>query len=746
MVRGPRSGHDAKKSKKGRRVARKRQVDEIEAEIGITDLPDDFRVMRQAMEEISRKAKEAERKHSKDNINETLRQLAGQLRKIEGQTPNATSPEYLPAKLQLLNEKHVNAVADCVTNFLSSLLRSGAWFVYRTHRYRHMLSVCQRAYRRWSAHVRGKLDWLLYIWCCHEAADQSQARQRRGRRQLRGQKAEGISSLSQFSSEYFSRWIPKDLKLAVLRELYQEKRRAWLEEFREWRRGAEAERAAVNRRRALLIRMHKSENRLRQMAGMVPAMLCRSNSLADGHVLTRCGPPPPFPWFEDILCNLTLQDFVNRAYVKERELSAAKLGQTRRPTITSPSAPLSHSASFSAASPRSAEHRGSGATAAAPPQAQQRGQRPAKQACLLHIMQQKHPDSHTVLIKVFSKEFSHPNIAGLRVGVRGLPGGGADAKPPRPKGREARVNFESSDLGPMSPRSQPAPNSPTAAASPRRARVSLDEAAARAILLGSGDLSTVRSLADAQATEKLAQRRISEGLRDGGLVGARAVLEQVRRESGLQLDPVTLGPRSPSAGASPKRWKGAVNKLSPLLAVQTVYYFTGMCSFRDCHCKMFKLVGNTPQRSRSGEVVCSGCGHWCRYHADSTGRSLTESDARCLWLAAARFDPPTTAAPGRVLSPAGRSQCSVASPRGASRKCQAPPSSLLPLQAVVAALADPTAAARGAAEAAPRPLATVDTGSFVLSPLYRKYVERPLRAATAAGGGSPKGPGSPAQW
>eukprot|EP00756_Hemistasia_phaeocysticola_P063876 Hpha_TRINITY_DN734_c0_g1::TRINITY_DN734_c0_g1_i1::g.28894::m.28894 len=278
---------------------KKKKKDAIESVIGVADLPGDFAVMRAQLEESRVKAKSAERRHVRENIRDTLQAVHAQLRKIavsNGPQHDIKRLAFLPEKLQLLDEKHVNAVSDCLLSLLQTLVHSGTWFVFRCKRYHKLVRICQRAVRRWVVFMREKLEWIMYIWTCSEAADQQKHRGPR-KKTARGLR---ITSPQEMHVDYFNCWVPKELKEEVARDCYRERKDKWLKEFRVWRKRAEALREEQTQRKGLLRKMQRSENRARFLAGLSSQMgTTQRKSLSEDSISHSLGIPPTLHWFED---------------------------------------------------------------------------------------------------------------------------------------------------------------------------------------------------------------------------------------------------------------------------------------------------------------------------------------------------------------------------------------------------------------------------------------------------------------
>eukprot|EP01065_Artemidia_motanka_P021234 TRINITY_DN25361_c0_g1_i2.p1 TRINITY_DN25361_c0_g1~~TRINITY_DN25361_c0_g1_i2.p1 ORF type:complete len:684 (+),score=92.06 TRINITY_DN25361_c0_g1_i2:93-2054(+) len=641
--------------------------------------------MRETADEVRLNAKMAERRHWRDNIRETLTRLQQRLRDLEASAGHGVRRlAFLPEKLQLLDEKHVTTVVDAVSTFLQSLVRSGVWTVYRTKKYHRNVRICQRTIRRWLGHLREKIEWVVYIWASNEAADQHEDRIRRSKRAGRSAK-QALTSAQDMYVDYFNCWVPKDLKTAVVRDCYRKKLSQWRQAFADWKRAADSLRAQQNQRKGLLRKLHRAENRVRHLAGAAPVMVAHRSSLSEANVMARMEPQPTLHWFEETLCELSLMDLVVNAYERDRLCSAQRLAAQSGIPFVPPAGDMGQALKVKTKGPP-----------------------------LVASFQRLNPPSHAVLMRVFSSGSTGTAAAGHRA-------------PPASPTRRVRVvdNFCAGSAS-----ASPSP-------SPRRAasRQSLDEATARAILMGSSDLSTVRSLADAQAREKFVQRRFSEGLKEGGIVAARAAVEHVRRESGMTGGTVFCSggwfvsdrslPRAPRRGLSRLREQmhspPSVSHRDEKGLLLPVYYFTGACCFDGCACKMYKQVGKIPLRGVSGEPVCAHCGHWCRYHGAALGHPLSESSLQhCSWCATVSFVPP------RLCTDESTSPLSPKGSPGAAKHVDKSARSSSPLPA---------------RQKEARPFsAPLSVGSFFASPLFRAHVAPRAAAAQAASGRYSPGP------
>eukprot|EP01064_Diplonema_japonicum_P003228 TRINITY_DN12109_c0_g1_i1.p1 TRINITY_DN12109_c0_g1~~TRINITY_DN12109_c0_g1_i1.p1 ORF type:complete len:611 (+),score=109.73 TRINITY_DN12109_c0_g1_i1:2463-4295(+) len=300
-------------TKTKKKPRKKRKESNIENVIGVTDLPDDFKIMRDTVTEMRDKVKEVERKYCAANLGKILVAIKQNMQTVSfcGDHPRRTCQE-LYNSISLMDTRHINAVTDGMLYILEQVLHSSAWFMIRLRRLFTVLKKCQRAIRRWLLIKRQKQYYLINVWCAQEAQEQSQKASRRFGK---------VQPLTEVTVDYFGSWVPKDLKAAVVQDLYTVARRKWKKAYQSWKEDTHELRVGMKKQYAITKKMVQVENSVRFLCGLPPHVPNNSNE-------NTLPPPPAFFWMEEVLTEKSIDDFMLLACQKDRENSIARLAST----------------------------------------------------------------------------------------------------------------------------------------------------------------------------------------------------------------------------------------------------------------------------------------------------------------------------------------------------------------------------------------------------------------------------------
>ena len=222
-------------------------------------------------------------------------------------------------------------------------------------------------------------------------------------------------------------------------------------------------------------------------------------------------------------------------------------------------------------------------------------------------------NGHRSIVFVLSGGFHHPLLAGQKEGIDPV-----NILRRTPKQRRAEAQRKSVDL------------------------------TARTAILMNAPIQQAVEIADHQATQTFISNTFNHEKSRLGSLHAKTVARKMSIlntgfTAGYWETFARQGDRLPIVKSKEKqRWaRFPVQKRRP----DPVSYFKGRCTFDNCDCQMFKIIGREATQ-RGGTLICASCNHWNRYHG------LSESSL-LLWRADATFGPVSYEAKNRDSCPAG---------------------------------------------------------------------------------------------
>ena len=248
---------------------------DIDTVIGVTDLPQDFLIMRETAEDMRQKMKEAERKHRLTHMNQIIESVNQNLEKIEISNMGTIQKrrrkkEDLFRALGLLDGRHVNTISESIHYILIKILHTAGWFSIRIRTLFTSVRKVQRCVRQWLITISQKKALLLHIWSSTEAQDQSLSNRKLGKKRFTS--SQQFSSINDISANYFRKWVPKELKLDVIHDLYNEAKLRWKKRYADWRFETRQQRCSVRERKLILKKMYRCENNVRYLCGLPPSV------------------------------------------------------------------------------------------------------------------------------------------------------------------------------------------------------------------------------------------------------------------------------------------------------------------------------------------------------------------------------------------------------------------------------------------------------------------------------------------
>eukprot|EP01060_Flectonema_neradi_P020194 TRINITY_DN2770_c2_g1_i1.p2 TRINITY_DN2770_c2_g1~~TRINITY_DN2770_c2_g1_i1.p2 ORF type:complete len:258 (+),score=46.58 TRINITY_DN2770_c2_g1_i1:1985-2758(+) len=249
--------------------------------------------MKEAVADMRNKIKEAERKHRITHMSQIIDTVEENLNKIElsdERTAHCTSgrrrkKEKLFQALGLLDGRHVNTVTDSIHHILMRILHTSGWFSIRLKTLMSAVRKIQRLVRCWLIVVTQKKALLLHVWSSTEAHGQSNSSRRSLKK--RYQPSQGFETIKELTNSYFRKWVPKDLKLEVISDLYRESKMRWRQRYMDWRSQTRHQRCGVKERKEMLKEMYHCENTVRFMCGLPPSV--REDGELDAHISSPPG-------------------------------------------------------------------------------------------------------------------------------------------------------------------------------------------------------------------------------------------------------------------------------------------------------------------------------------------------------------------------------------------------------------------------------------------------------------------------